>query len=159
MPVYVATLTHYEMHITREKSYGFRLSRSMMENLLIGHRFCHIKPVVNVSSKWCVFLLFKIPGASKYVGSHLLVHLCWCFDRYSPSYMYNEETYPNYLSGTGYVMLMDVALRLYKISLKTPLFHLEDVYLTGESNTAIENEGYTQRSMIFFRDLCKGGKY
>lgn len=45
--------------------------------------------------------------------------------------MYDKETYPNYLSGTGYVMSTDIALRLYNVSLTTPLFHLEDVYLTG----------------------------
>lgn len=139
VPVYVATLTQHEMHITREKSYGFRLSRSMMENLLIGHRFCHIKPVVNVSSKWYVFLRFKILCALQYEGKSFLDYLCLYLDRYSPSYMYNEETYPNYLSGTGYVMLMDVALRLYNISLKIPLFHLEDVYLTGKSYKGIGN--------------------
>lgn len=47
-------------------------------------------------------------------------------------YMYSGNTYPNYLSGTGYVMSMDVAMKLYNASLTTPVFHLEDVYLTGE---------------------------
>lgn len=46
--------------------------------------------------------------------------------------MYSGNTYPNYLSGTAYVMSMDVAQRLYNVSLSTPIFHLEDVYLTGE---------------------------
>lgn len=46
--------------------------------------------------------------------------------------MYDKKTYPNYLSGTGYVMSWDVAMKLYNASLITPLFHLEDVYLTGE---------------------------
>ena len=45
--------------------------------------------------------------------------------------MYSERTYPNYLSGTGYVMSSDVASRLYKAALTTPLLHLEDVYITG----------------------------
>lgn len=45
--------------------------------------------------------------------------------------MYSERTYPNYLSGTGYVMSLDVAKRLYKAALITPLLHLEDVYITG----------------------------
>lgn len=47
-------------------------------------------------------------------------------------YMYSGNTYPAYLSGTGYVMSMDVVEKLYKTSLVTPLFHLEDVYLTGK---------------------------
>ena len=51
--------------------------------------------------------------------------------RYAPHYMYEGAVYPNYLSGTGYVMSRDVVPRLYQAALKTPLFHLEDVYLTG----------------------------
>lgn len=54
------------------------------------------------------------------------------YGRYAPYYMYEKQFYPNYLSGTGYVMSMDVVKRLYNESLMTPLFHLEDVYLTGE---------------------------
>lgn len=45
--------------------------------------------------------------------------------------MYSGNIYPNYLSGTGYVMSMDVVAKLYNASLTTPLLHLEDVYLTG----------------------------
>lgn len=48
-----------------------------------------------------------------------------------PKYMYPEKVYPNYLSGTGYVMSMDVAFKLYQAALITPLLHLEDVYITG----------------------------
>lgn len=54
------------------------------------------------------------------------------FFRYTPMYMYSGNIYPNYLSGTGYVMSMDVAMKLYNASLTTPVFHLEDVYLTGK---------------------------
>lgn len=45
--------------------------------------------------------------------------------------MYSEKIYPNYLSGTGYVMSLDVAFKLYDAALTTPLLHLEDVYITG----------------------------
>lgn len=72
-------------------------------SLLLGSRFCNAVPIANVSSKW-----------------------------YTPMYMYSGKVYPNYLSGTGYVMSMDVAAKLYNASLTTPVFHLEDVYLTGE---------------------------
>lgn len=73
------------------------------ENLLIGARFCQAKPVGNISSKW-----------------------------YAPTYMFEDKVYPNYLSGSGYVMSMDAAVKLYNVTLSIPLFHLEDVYLTGE---------------------------
>ncbi|XP_059614392.1 beta-1,3-galactosyltransferase 1-like [Phlebotomus argentipes] len=72
------------------------------QRLLMGFLFCHAKPIADVTSKW-----------------------------YSPIYMYSGSTYPNYLSGTGYVMSTDALTLLYNASLKTPLFHLEDVFLTG----------------------------
>lgn len=76
----------------------------LVENkfLLMGYKFCSAKPISDVTSKW-----------------------------YAPNYMYSGEFYPDYLSGTAYVMTFEAAQRLYKGSLMTPLFHLEDVYLTG----------------------------
>lgn len=47
--------------------------------------------------------------------------------------MYGKKFYPNYLSGTGYLMTMDTAAKLYNASMEIPLLHLEDVYLTGEN--------------------------
>lgn len=70
--------------------------------LLMGYKFCSAKPISDVTSKW-----------------------------YAPNYMYSGEFYPDYLSGTAYVMTFEAAQRLYKGSLSTSLFHLEDVYLTG----------------------------
>lgn len=46
--------------------------------------------------------------------------------------MYKERVYPNYLSGTGYMMSLDVAEKLFNTALMTPIFHLEDVYVTGK---------------------------
>lgn len=86
-------------------SVNARSSRNRLaENkyLLMGYKFCSAKPISDVTSKW-----------------------------YAPNYMYSGETYPDYLSGTAYVMTFESAVRLYKGSLSTPLFHLEDVYLTG----------------------------
>ncbi|XP_067003763.2 beta-1,3-galactosyltransferase 1 isoform X2 [Anabrus simplex] len=70
--------------------------------LLLGTLICGAKPILDANSKW-----------------------------YSPRYMYAGRVYPNYVSGTGYVMAADVAQNLYRVALRTPLFHLEDVYLTG----------------------------
>jgi beta-1,3-galactosyltransferase 1 len=76
----------------------------LVENkyLLMGYKFCSAKPISDVTSKW-----------------------------YAPNYLYNGEFYPDYLSGTAYVMTLEAAKRLYKGSFETALFHLEDVYLTG----------------------------
>jgi len=45
--------------------------------------------------------------------------------------MFSEKQYPNYLSGSGYVMSRDVVESLYNAALVTPLLYLEDVFLTG----------------------------
>ncbi|KAH0949039.1 hypothetical protein HN011_011220 [Eciton burchellii] len=76
-------------------------SRRQSETLL-GSLICNAKPISDPKNKW-----------------------------YTPKYMYSEKTYPNYLSGTGYVMSMSVASKLYQAALVTPLLHLEDVYITG----------------------------
>ncbi|GAB0093876.1 beta-1,3-galactosyltransferase 1 [Sergentomyia squamirostris] len=72
------------------------------KRLLMGFLFCRAKPISDVTSKW-----------------------------YSPIYMYSGTTYPNYLSGPGYVMSTDTLAELYSTSLKTPLFHMEDIFITG----------------------------
>ena len=48
-----------------------------------------------------------------------------------PQYMFNEKKFPNYLSGTGYLMHRTAVFKLYKEALVTPVFHLEDIYITG----------------------------
>jgi beta-1,3-galactosyltransferase 1 len=77
-------------------------NRLQRKNVLTGFLFCGVRPVTDLKSKY-----------------------------YSPSYMYNNEFYPNYLSGTAYLMSIDVAEKLFRSSLETPLFHLEDVFITG----------------------------
>ncbi|XP_022909732.1 beta-1,3-galactosyltransferase 1-like [Onthophagus taurus] len=49
----------------------------------------------------------------------------------APYYLYDKDAYPDYLSGTGYVMSLDVVQKLYKTSFDTPIYYLEDVYITG----------------------------
>ena len=50
---------------------------------------------------------------------------------FTPFYTFKEETYPDYLSGTGYLMTRAVAQQLYSSALETKFFHHEDVYVTG----------------------------
>ncbi|XP_050591532.1 beta-1,3-galactosyltransferase 1-like isoform X1 [Bombus affinis] len=76
-------------------------SKSLTDTLL-GSLICNAKPILDPNNKW-----------------------------YTPKYMYSGKIYPNYLSGTGYVMSLDVAFKLYHAALTTPLLHLEDVYITG----------------------------
>lgn len=70
---------------------------------LMGFLFHNARPIRDVSSKW-----------------------------YAPRFMYRRKIFPNYLSGTGYVIeATQTAKELFKAALRTPIFHLEDVYVTG----------------------------
>ncbi|XP_018408195.1 PREDICTED: beta-1,3-galactosyltransferase 5-like [Nanorana parkeri] len=42
---------------------------------------------------------------------------------------YDRDKYPPFCSGTGYVLSVDVAQRIYNISFSIPFFKLEDVYI------------------------------
>ncbi|KAG4073252.1 hypothetical protein HA402_008598 [Bradysia odoriphaga] len=98
------------------------------KELLLGLRFCNSKPIANISSKW-----------------------------YTPMYMYSGNIYPAYLSGTGYVMSMDVVEKLYKTSLSTQLFHLEDVYLTGicAESAKITPRNHQLFSYQSYKNICE----
>ena len=53
-------------------------------------------------------------------------------DKYYSSYsMYPGEVYPEYVSGTGYLMSNSTASIIFKMALSVPVFHMEDVYITG----------------------------
>lgn len=72
------------------------------KDLLLGYLFCGAKPVADATSKW-----------------------------YTPYYLYKQDQYPPYLSGTAYLLSLSVVRKLYEQALETPYFHLEDVYITG----------------------------
>lgn len=70
--------------------------------------------------------------------------------------MYNKEFYPDYLSGTAYLMNLNAAKLLYRTSLTTPIFHLEDVYLTGLVADRAKLRRY-HHPLFFYstiKDLC-----
>lgn len=50
IPVYNATLHEFNEQTVRTLSSKNRLSD--YDDLLIGSRFCHSKPIANISSKW-----------------------------------------------------------------------------------------------------------
>lgn len=72
------------------------------EKLLMGCKIKGAVPIKNTNSKWFV-----------------------------PDGVYSEKIYPNYLSGTGYVMSRVSAKLLYETALETPFFYLEDIFITG----------------------------
>ncbi|XP_064471390.1 beta-1,3-galactosyltransferase 1-like isoform X2 [Ornithodoros turicata] len=55
----------------------------------------------------------------------------WSSKWYVPSFVYADHTYPDYLSGTGYVMSREVVKSLLQTALATPFFYLEDIFVTG----------------------------
>ena len=61
---------------------------------------------------------------------NIVLNQCFTF-RYMPSYMYPYKVYPYYLSGVGYLMSLQVALKLYEEAFSIPIIHMEDVYITG----------------------------
>ncbi|XP_066262693.1 beta-1,3-galactosyltransferase 5-like [Euwallacea similis] len=79
------------------------LMRNQTENLLMGSVICRSRPIRTYGDKW-------------YAG---------------PSYLFPFDVYPSYISGTTYCMSGDVTHKLLQAALTTPIFHLEDVYLTG----------------------------
>lgn len=48
-----------------------------------------------------------------------------------PKYMYHYDTYPEYLSGVGYLMTKDTVLKLFLGALRSSMVYLEDVFITG----------------------------
>lgn len=57
--------------------------------------------------------------------------------------MYDAKVYPDYVSGTGYVISGQLVPILFESAMRVPLFHLEDVYTTGlvakQANVIPEN--------------------
>ena len=78
------------------------VSQNTKADILIGYLFCNSKPIRDEESKWNV-----------------------------PESVYNEETYPMYLNGPGYLISSSAAQKLFRASRDVPLFVYEDVYLTG----------------------------
>lgn len=75
--------------------------------MLAGFMHCGASPITNPFSKQ-----YAPPYMLKHVGGEMFI-------------------YPNFLSGSAYVMTNTTAEILYRMSMITPVFHLEDVYLTG----------------------------
>lgn len=50
---------------------------------------------------------------------------------YTPTEDFPQRVYPKYCSGTAYVISTDLVPSLYNVTLYTPLFWLEDIYITG----------------------------
>ena len=72
------------------------------KDLILGSLFCRARPIKDQNSKW-----------------------------YSPQFMFSGKEYPDYVSGTGYIMSGHLVPILFESAMQVPLFHLEDVFITG----------------------------
>lgn len=84
------------------------------KDLIMGSLFCRVTPIKDQNSKW-----------------------------YSPQFMFSGKEYPDYVSGTGYIMSGQLVPKLFENAMQVPLFHLEDIFITGmvarHSNVTPEN--------------------
>lgn len=63
---------------------------------------------------------------------------------YVPEELYPEEKYPEFCSGSAYLMKADDASKIYSISNRTNFFWIDDVFVTGvlrEKYDTIVNNG------------------
>ncbi|XP_067000408.2 beta-1,3-galactosyltransferase 5 isoform X2 [Anabrus simplex] len=72
------------------------------QSLVSGMRYRNVSPYRDSSSKW-----------------------------YVPEWLYSQDVFPDFVSGTAYLMSRVAAKKLYDAALDTPLMPLEDVFLTG----------------------------
>jgi len=90
-----------DMYINLDRLYA-TVQANKRPNLLMGSLICNAIPIKDPYNKW-----------------------------YVPQYMFAGKRYPNYLSGTSYLMATTTVAKLYNASLDTPMFHLEDIFVTG----------------------------
>lgn len=114
-----------DMFVNIPKLMRLLIERNNSENVLLGKMMCRTQPIKDPTSKW-----------------------------YCPAYMFNNTYFPNFLSGTGYLMSLDVTKKLYNAALTIPLIHLEDVYITGmcAKNAGIVPETVFEFSTGYFED-------
>ena len=48
-----------------------------------------------------------------------------------PYYIYQQETFPNAVSGSGYIISQDQLACVFNSGLKVPFLNVEDVFITG----------------------------
>ncbi|KAL1465619.1 hypothetical protein WDU94_005173 [Cyamophila willieti] len=144
-------------------SYNNLTIATLMMLKFVTHRCSHVKFVVkadddiyfNVAKLF--LLLTESPENFRLAGNLIRepgVYRSPSDKWYVPRYLYKEDTYPNFLSGPGYIMSYDVATTLYNTSLQLPIFHLEDVFLTGICAEAAGIKRYSIAGVnSFYRDV------
>jgi len=76
-----------------------------------------------------------------------------------PDYFYpGKNTFPNSVSGSGYLMRTEDVECLYKKGLETPYLHLEDVFMTGlvARQCHLKLIDLPRMKYMGVKDICKG---
>jgi len=100
--------TDDDMYIGRDVLLG-DLRNTVHKRFIMGHLIAAAAPIRDPSSKW-----------------------------YTPKHIYPESMYPNYMSGTAYVISGDLVSDLVTSSSHRRLLWLEDVYITGICMLALD---------------------
>lgn len=72
---------------------------------------------------------------------------------FTPNSAFNRSVYPTYVSGMAYVISSDAINDLYGASLRTPVFWLEDVYVTGLLANAVNIQHIFNGKFDGFKNL------
>ncbi|XP_067648675.1 beta-1,3-galactosyltransferase 1-like [Haliotis asinina] len=78
---------------------------------------------------------------------------------YTPVAAFPMSKYPDYTSGTAYVISGDVVYELYHMALHTRMFWLEDIYITGICAKRINAKLVNNPGFTFFKRDVSGCAY
>ncbi|XP_046356393.2 beta-1,3-galactosyltransferase 1-like [Haliotis rufescens] len=78
---------------------------------------------------------------------------------YTPTSDFPMSTYPDYTSGTAYVVSGDIVYELYHMALHTKMFWLEDIYITGICAKRIKARLVNSAGFTFFKREVNGCAY
>ncbi|XP_041347338.1 beta-1,3-galactosyltransferase 1-like [Gigantopelta aegis] len=121
-----------------------------------------------------VFIRYILPtvefryGSTRLILCHVWVNMPVIRDKKSKWYVSKEDFspyhFPRYCSGCAYLMSSDVTERLYRTSLTTPFFWVDDYYITGllVHKLNITHRRYNSRYIFYsfrFKKQLKINKY
>jgi Small protein A (tmRNA-binding) len=66
-----------------------------------------------------------------------------------PYYICQQETFPNAVSGSGYIISQDQLARVFNSGLKVPFLTVEDVSITGLAASSMSYTPEKQPMLVF----------
>ena len=126
------------INLKRLVSYSEMIEKRCNQNCILGKTF------VDVQNNWCLLIteFYQFAIAGHVLGPDSPVIRSKDHDRKFtvgwevPWYIYNSTTFPNAVSGSGYLISRKSIPCLYKAGLDTSFLNLEDVFITGLAASA-----------------------